>query len=185
MRSIVISGPPAVGKTTVALALASKFGMRHVSGGDVLKEIAQRSGSTGGGDDWWDRPEGMAFLEQRMHDDKFDREVDGRLAEIFDAGGAVITSYTLPWLVKDGTKIWLAGSHESSARRMRTRDSMDHDEALAVTQRRYRSNVALYKRLYGFDFGEDLSVFDSVIQTDSLDADAVIKAAVRAVEAHA
>ena len=30
----------------------------------------------------------------------------------------VITSYTLPWLIKDGIKIWLEGSRVSSSERM-------------------------------------------------------------------
>lgn len=181
--SVVISGPPAVGKTTLAAALAERFGLRHVSGGDVLKEMASEQGGDAGGKDWWDRPEGMKFLERRMADDSFDREVDRRLAAIFEAGGAAITSYTLPWLVEGGTKIWLAGSHQSSAERMRARDSMKSEEAMAVTQKRYDSNVALYRRLYGIDFGGDLSVFDCIIETDGRSAEEVIEVAAAAVGA--
>lgn len=179
--SVIISGPPAVGKTTLALALGKRFDLRHVSGGDVLKELAGGD-PAGTGGDWWDRQEGMSFLEKRMLDDTFDRKVDERLMALFRAGSVVITSYTLPWLVNGGTKIWLAGSHKSSARRMRERDSIGQDEAHAITQKRYDSNVELYKRLYGIDFGADLSVFDCVIETDTLGADEVIEIAAQAVE---
>ena len=40
-KSIVISGPPAVGKTTVAKGLAEEFQLQYLSGGDVLKEMAK------------------------------------------------------------------------------------------------------------------------------------------------
>ena len=40
-KSIVISGPPAVGKTTVAKGLAEEFSLTYLSGGDVLKEMAK------------------------------------------------------------------------------------------------------------------------------------------------
>lgn len=182
-RSVIVSGPPAVGKTTLALALAERFDLRHISGGDVLKELAKSNTTTTPGDDWWDRQEGMNFLERRMNDDTFDHKVDERLTELFNAGSVVITSYTLPWLVKGGTKIWLAGSHQSSIQRMRSRDSIDADKARIITQKRYDSNVKLYKHLYDIDFGSDLSVFDCVIETDTLDANKVIEIATRAVEA--
>ena len=42
--SIVISGPPAVGKTTVAKGLAKEFNLQYLSGGDVLKEMAKEHG---------------------------------------------------------------------------------------------------------------------------------------------
>ena len=35
----------------------------------------------------------------------------------------------------------------------------------------------IYKSLYGFEFGEDLSVFDKVIETDNLDAEQVLEIA--------
>lgn len=182
--SVVVSGPPAVGKTTLAVALAKRFELRHVSGGDILKDLALDVGASEG-DDWWDRPEGMEFLRRRMEDSSFDRKVDERLIDMFNAGSVVITSYTLPWLVSGGTKIWLAGSHQSSAERMRARDSIDPKEALAVTKKRYDENVKLYKRLYGFNFGSDLKVFDCVIETDSLDVHEVIEIAAHAVRERA
>ena len=60
----------------------------------------------------------------------------------------VITSYTLPWLIKDGIKIWLEGSHTSSTERMQSRDNMSPEEAYEITKKRFDKNKALYKKLY-------------------------------------
>ena len=180
-KSIIISGPPAIGKTTVAKGLAKEFGMKNLSGGDVLKEMAQEQGFQTKGDDWWDTDEGMQFLSQRKDNYEFDKKVDQKLKEIFQKGGAVITSYTLPWLVSGGIKIWLGGSRQNSAKRMQTRDNMELSSALDIVKKRFEENKALYKKLYGFDFGEDLSVFDIIINTDGLDAKAVLDAAIQKV----
>ena len=107
--------------------------------------------------------------------------MDQKLEEIFQKGGVVITSYTLPWLVSGGIKIWLGGSKQNSAKRMQTRDNMDITNALDIVKKRYEENKALYKKLYGFDFGEDLSVFDIIINTDGLDAQAVLDSAIQKV----
>lgn len=176
-KSIVISGPPAVGKTTVAKALASEFGLKYLSGGDVLKDLAEEEGYHTSGEDWWDTNEGMKFLTQRSNNDEFDRKVDQKLRELFDKGGMVITSYTLPWLVQNGIKIWLDGSHESSIKRMQRRDNMSPEDAYSITKERYDKNKTLYKKLYNFDFGQDMSVFDKIIVTDNLSADEVINTA--------
>ena len=174
IKSIIISGPPAVGKTTIAKAIAEEFGLTHLSGGDILKEIAEEQGFKTGGDDWWDTQEGMNFLSQRQENSEFDKNVDEKLKKHFLDGNVVITSYTLPWLVEGGIKIWLEGSKENSAQRMTTRDNLSKDSALEIVQKRYQENKKIYKVLYGFEFGEDLSVFDKVIETDGLDASQVL-----------
>jgi len=174
IKSIIISGPPAVGKTTIAKGIAEEFGLTHLSGGDILKELAEEEGFKTGGDDWWDTQEGMNFLNQRQENSEFDKKVDDKLKKHFLDGNVVITSYTLPWLVEGGVKIWLEGSKENSAQRMTTRDNMSKDNALEIVQKRYQENKKIYKVLYGFEFGEDLSVFDKVIETDGLNASQVL-----------
>ena len=180
-KSIVISGPPAVGKTTVAKGLASEFNLKYLSGGDVLKELAREQGFEVDGDDWWDTDDGMKFLHQRETNSEFDKKVDEKLIGLFNQGGMVITSYTLPWLVDNGIKIWLEGSHHSSTERMQNRDNMSSEEAYEVTRERYDKNKALYKKLYDFDFGDDTSVFDVIINTDNLTAKQVIDVATETV----
>lgn len=173
-KSIIISGPPAIGKTTIAKGLAKEFGLKYLSGGDVLKELAKEQGFHTGGDDWWDTPEGMTFLNQRKTNQEFDKKVDEKLRELFDKGGIIITSYTLPWLVTGGIKIWLAGSQENSAKRMTSRDNLSSEGALEIVKKRYQENKLIYKKLYGFDFGENLSIFDKIINTDGLSANEVL-----------
>ncbi|HSB57434.1 MAG TPA: cytidylate kinase family protein [Nitrosopumilaceae archaeon] len=173
-KSIIISGPPAIGKTTIAKGLANEFGLKYLSGGDVLKELAKEQGFHTGGDDWWDTPEGMTFLNQRKTNQEFDKKVDEKLRELFDKGGIIITSYTLPWLVTGGIKIWLAGSQENSAKRMTSRDNLSSEGALEIVKKRYQENKLIYKKLYGFDFGENLSIFDKIINTDGLSANEVL-----------
>ncbi|MFB5631557.1 MAG: AAA family ATPase [Nitrosopumilaceae archaeon] len=176
-KSVIISGPPAIGKTTVAKGLGKEFNLTFLGGGDILKELAKDEGYDTGGDDWWDTPEGMKFLKQRSINPEFDKKVDEKLKELFLKGGVVITSYTLPWLVEDGIKIWLAGSHKNSAKRMKIRDGMDQKQALEITKKRYDENKKLYKKLYNFNFGENLEVFDKIIDTDELDAEKVLEIA--------
>ena len=176
-KSIVISGPPAVGKTTVAKGLAEEFQLQYTSGGDVLKEMAKEQGFDSEGDDWWDTDDGMKFLNQRDQNSEFDKKLDEKLIGLFNNGGMVITSYTLPWLIDDGIKIWLAGSHTSSTARMQSRDNMSSNDAYEITKKRFDKNKALYKKLYNFDFGDDTSVFDLIINTDNLTAQQVIDVA--------
>jgi len=177
LKSIIISGPPAIGKTTIAKGLAKEFGLMHLSGGDILKELAEEEGFDTKRDDWWDTQEGMNFLSKRQENSEFDRKVDDKLKKLFSKGDVVITSYTLPWLVDGGVKIWLDGSKENSAQRMTTRDNLSETNALEIVQKRYNENKIIYKTLYGFEFGENLSVFDKIIETDNLDAKQVLELA--------
>ena len=177
LKSIIISGPPAIGKTTIAKGLAQEFDLVHLSGGDILKELAEEKGFKTKGDDWWDTQEGMNFLVQRQKNYEFDKKVDDKLKKLFSAGDVVITSYTLPWLVEGGVKIWLSGSKENSAQRMTTRDNLSKNDTLEIVQKRYNENKIIYKTLYGFEFGENLSVFDKIIKTDDLNVEQVLEVA--------
>ena len=71
----------------------------------------------------------------------------------------------------------MAGAHENSAKRMETRDNLPADKALEIVKQRYQENKKLYKDLYNFDFGENLSIFDKIIDTDGQDAAHVLEVA--------
>jgi cytidylate kinase len=177
--SIVISGWPAVGKTTIACRLAEEFGSAMYNGGDILKMLAEDKGYSVKRDDWWDTTEAKKFMEERKSDPSFDKKVDKKLIEIVKKGGAVITSYTLPWLVLEESviivKFWLRGSPENRAKRMANRDGISFAEAKSIIKLRDEENKRIYYRLYGFRFGEDLAVFDYVLNTDRLSLDSLVE----------
>jgi cytidylate kinase len=174
--SIIISGWPAVGKTTVAAELAYEFGLTIYNGGDILKQIATNLGYRTSGTDWWDSEEGRQFMEKRRNDPTSDREVDNRLKDIVRKGNAVITSYTLPWLVDDKcVKLWLQGSPKNRAIRMAKRDNISIAEAAKIVKERDLKNSQIYEELYGFQFGKDLSVFDFSLNTDMINLGCLIE----------
>jgi cytidylate kinase len=176
--SIVISGWPAVGKTTIACKLAEEFGLVMYNGGDILKMLAKEKGYSTERDDWWDTAEAKKFMEERKSDPSFDKKVDKKLVEIVKKGSAVITSYTLPWLVREDSviiKLWLRGSPENRAKRMANRDDISFAEAKRIVKLRDDENKKIYYKLYGFHFGEDLTIFDYVLNTDRLSLDSLIE----------
>jgi len=160
---------PAVGKTTVSRIVADSLGLKMVGGGDVLKEMAVEEGYTPGGEDWWDTEEGIRFLNERKRTPDFDRLVDKRLIEKAAKGDVVITSYPVPWLSKKGLKVWLSGSVESRAKRMAKRDNADERKCKKVLAVRDVENHKLYRKIYSIEFGKDLSPFDLVVDTESID----------------
>lgn len=174
--SIIVAGWPAVGKTTVAAELADEFGLKIYNGGDILKQIATNMGYQTSGTDWWDSEGGRQFMVKRKSDPTADRIVDNKLKAIIEGGNAVITSYTLPWLVKDKCiKLWLQGSPKNRARRMATRDKISYVQATEIVKERDYQNRQIYKDLYGFEFGKDLSVFDFSLNTDMMDLRSLIQ----------
>jgi CMP/dCMP kinase len=176
--SIVISGWPAVGKTTIAYKLAEEFGLVMYNGGDILKMLAEEKGYSTERDDWWDTTEAKKFMEERKSDSSFDKKVDKKLVGIVKKGGAVITSYTLPWLVRENLviiKFWLRGSMENRAKRMANRDDISLAKARMIVKMRDDENKKIYYKLYGFRFGEDLTIFDYVLNTDKLSLDSLVE----------
>jgi cytidylate kinase len=172
--SILISGWPAVGKTTLAAELAKEFSFKMYSGGDILKMLASNRGYSTSGENWWDTIEAEQFMDERKSNSSLDKEVDKKLIEIIMKENAIITSYTLPWLVEDAIKFWLKGSQDNRAKRMANRDNISYFEARKIIQTRDQENKNIYRKLYGFNFGEDLSVFDFCLNTDLLSLSSLI-----------
>jgi cytidylate kinase len=173
--SIVISGWPAVGKTTIAAEIAKEFDFKVYNGGDILKLLAGDRGYSISGNDWWDTEQAKKFMAERKANLYFDKQVDQKLVEIARLGKAVITSYTLPWLVQDAIKFWLKGSQDNRAKRMAKRDNLSLLQAKKIIKMRDDENKNIYRKLYGFNFGKDLNVFDFSLNTDLVDLDSLVE----------
>jgi cytidylate kinase len=170
---ICISGMAGTGKSTLSKKLAEKYGLRYFSGGDVLKELAKLEGYDVSIRGWWESPHGLKFLNERINDPRFDKAVDDKLLEYAQHGNVLLDSWTMPWLLKEGFKIWLEASFEKRAARVAVRDGMTTAQAFEVLQEKEARTKAIYKDLYGFILGEDFKPFDFVLDTNNLSADEV------------
>ena len=178
---ICISGMAGTGKSTLTKKLAEKFGLKCYSGGDALKELAATEGYDVARRGWWESTEGLTFLNERLKDPKFDKAVDAKLLEYAQQGNVLLDSWTMPWLLKDGFKIWLLASLDKRAARVAVRDKISVEEAFKVLEEKEGRTKAIYKELYGFSLGEDLSPFDLVLDTDNLTAQEVFEVLCRVI----
>ncbi len=179
MEAIIISGLPAVGKTTAATIIGHKLGLPVMGGGDILREMAIDRGYTATGEHWWDTTEGIKFIRERQANSVLDKEADKRLAEKIDAGNVVITSYTAPWIAKTCFKVWLIGSIEKRAERMAKRDGVSVESCIKVTKVRDAENRKLYLKLYNIYFGVDTKPFDMVVDTNAKTAEEVAEIVIK------
>ena len=173
---ICISGMTGSGKSTVAKRIAQKYGLRYFSGGNALKLIAKEEGYKSNVTGWWETNDGLNFLQKRISDPTFDKRIDDRLLKLASEGDVVLDSWTMPWLLGKGFKIWLEASPQIRAKRVVIRDSISFDEALNALTEKDEKTRKIYKNLYGFDLGHDLSPFDLVLATDDLEPDDVFQA---------
>jgi cytidylate kinase len=172
---VCISGMAGTGKSTLAKKLAKKYELRYYSGGDALKALAAAEGYDSSSRGWWESPEGLSFLEKREKNLEFDKAVDDKLLEYAQQGRVLLDSWTMPWLLKTGFKIWLVASVEKRAERIAKRDKITIREALNVLKEKEARTKAIYKKLYGFALGEDFEPFNLVLDTDNLNAGEVFQ----------
>lgn len=172
---ICICGMTGCGKSTVAKRLAEKYGLRYVSGGDALKDLAADEGYEVGGRGWWESDEGMRFFEERMDDFEFDRRVDAKLLEQAGEGRVVLDSWTMPWLFDGGFKVWLEASEDARASRLAGRDGMPAEDALKILREKDERTRSIYEKLYGFSLGEDFSPFDMIFDVSLPGTDEVFE----------
>ena len=172
---VCISGLAGTGKSTLAKQIAKKYNLNYYSGGDALKELAAEEGYNSQMNGWWESPEGLKFLAKREKDLTFDKLVDEKLIEFSKKGEVLLDSWTMPWLLNSGFKIWLAASEDKRTERIANRDKLTIQQARKVLREKETRTKKIYRKLYGFKLGEDFDPFHIIIDTEKLTAKEVFE----------
>ena len=172
---LCICGLAGSGKSTLARRVAERYQLRYYSGGDALMALALEQGYSPLERGWWESKEGLSFLEKRGKDPRFDEAIDRKQLEMAEKGNVVFDSWTMPWLLKKGFKIWLEASSEKRAQRIAGRDRISFEEALEALNQKEKQTRAIYRKMYGFGLGEDFEPFNFVLDTETLNAEEVFQ----------
>ena len=173
---ICISGLAGSGKSTAARRIAEHYGLKYRSGGDALKAVAAEMGYEETERGWWETDWGRKFLNERLENLNLDRRVDEKMLRWAEEGNVVLDSWTMPWLLKGGLKIWLDASEDVRARRIAKRDGISVEEALKRMRERENKTKEIYRRLYGFKLGEDFKPFQVILDVNRLNEEEVFEA---------
>jgi cytidylate kinase len=172
---LCICGMAGSGKSTLAKRIAETCHLRYYSGGDALMALALEQGYSARERGWWESKEGLQFLKQREKNPKFDKAIDQKEMEMAKEGNVVLDSWTMPWLLHKGFKVWLEASTERRAERIAKRDRTDFDQALQALKQKEAQTRAIYTKMYGFSLGEDYSPFNFILDTETLSAEEVFQ----------
>lgn len=170
---LTVSGPPGSGKSTTAQGLADAFGLEHVSGGDIFRELAAERDLTP-----------LEFNKLAEEDEEIDLELDKRLREVAtEDDDVVLESRLAGWLAGEHAdfRIWLDAPLDVRAARIADREDKTEKQAATETRARAGSEAQRYDEYYGIDI-TDLTIYDLSINTARWNPDDVLAMLTTAVE---
>lgn len=174
MVVITISGLHGTGKTTQAKFLAQRFGLRYVSAGEIMRNMAKSIGVS---------LEEFSKIAERDH--TIDKQIDEAIISEAEKGNVVLDGRLTAWMAgkKADIKILLTAPLDVRVKRIAERDKKSFEEALRETVVREESEKKRYIEIYGINV-DDHSMFDVVINTALWDEETIKRALELLVEAY-
>jgi cytidylate kinase len=172
---LTVSGLPGSGTTTNAAAIADRFGLEHISGGDIFRQLAEERGHTLG-----------EFNELAESNPEIDRDLDQRLFEIArDRDDVVLESRLAGWLAAEHAtlRLWLDAPRSVRAARIAEREDKTVQQAHDETREREASERRRYQEYYDIDI-DDLSIYDLSLNTARWGPEAAEEVLFTAIDAH-
>jgi cytidylate kinase len=167
---ITISGRPGSGKSAVAVRVAEALGMRHVSAGDFMRQMAAERGMTI-----------LEFSRSAEDRESIDREIDARTVQLSRESADFVMDARLAWhFIPESFKVFLEVSPEVAAQRIyeAQRGSEKENVSLENTKRaiesRTESERKRYLKYYGLDYAEHTQ-YDLVVDTSDLTIGQVVQ----------
>jgi len=153
---ITVSGPPGSGTTSLAKAIAEKYGIRLVSAGDVFRQnAAERNMDL------------LSFSKLCESDPSVDKKIDADQKKIGEENSDIIIEGRLAGHMVSNAdlRIWVLASADCRAHRISDREEISYEIARHDTDIREKSECDRYMKYYGIDI-RDLSIYDLVISSE-------------------
>jgi cytidylate kinase len=158
---ITVSGLHGSGKSTYGRRIAAEYGLRHVSAGELFRQIAQEKE--------YDL-EQLGIIASQDH--SIDRLVDERTKQEAAKGNVVIDGQLTGWMAKDvaDLKFFFTAPANIRIERMAKRDGEAYDIKEQETASRERIQRQRYREIYAINI-DDLSIYDLIMDTSLFSID--------------
>jgi len=152
---VTVGGLHGTGKSTYAKALSRIYRLRHISAGELFRQIAKERGIS---------LRDLTYLTKG--DRAVDEVVDGRIKDAAEKGSVVIDGLLAAFMASDraNVKIFLVAPDEARFRRIAHRDKISFEESQRLTLERERVERERYMKYYNLNIG-DLSVYAIVLNS--------------------
>jgi len=170
---ITIGGLPGAGSTTVVEALAKKLKYKTVEVGGLWRKIAAEEGvSSAEVEKFWKEGAKDPAELKRLHNslDKMQKDLARKNKNTIFNGK--LSAFQIPWA---DLKIFLIAPLETRAERTAKREGISKERAARGIKEREDYERKEWKKIYGFDYVLDRSIYDLVINTAHLDAKQTVK----------
>lgn len=158
---VTIGGLHGTGKTTYAAVLSAKLGLRHVSAGQLFRNITKEHSRS------------LSEMSLKaVESDEIDRLVDERIRAEAKKGNVVIDGLLAAWMARDlaHLKICLVAPENVRIERIAKRDNCSPQNAREETLFREELERRRFKRHYAIDI-DDLSIYNLILDTGLLSPD--------------
>lgn len=166
---ITIGGSICAGKTTLARELANKFGLKHISAGVIMREMA--------------RERGVSLLEFSRYAESnpgVDREIDVKQRELAK-GDCVVDGRLSAHFLDSDLRIWLDAPLDIRVGRLSERDGKPVGDARKSLIARENSERGRYMKIYGIDL-DDMHIYDLILNTAKFDIKTMVEIISLAIE---
>jgi len=169
MMIVTIGGSVGSGKSTLAKEISTRFNLKHISAGQVMREMAKEKGMSL-----------LEFSKLAEGNSDIDKEIDERQKKLAK-GDCVVDGRISAYFLGPDLSVWLTAPVNVRATRVSYRESISFKEAKKRILEREASEKKRYREFYKIDL-DDLSRYDIILNTGRFDVNAMIKIVSSAIE---
>jgi len=159
---VTIGGSVGSGKSTLAKEIASRFDLKHISAGAVMRQMAKEKGM-----------DLLEFSRLAQENPQIDREIDEGQKQMAD-GNCVVEGRLSAHFIKPDISIWLKAPLDVRATRVGHRENISPEEAEKRITEREASEKKRYKEFYNIELN-DMGKYDIILNSGKFDIDSTTK----------